>query len=395
MKTLRLFAYVLLAFAASPTFAWNGLGHKVIADIAWQEISEERRARIVAILRRHPRFDDDFAKRMPADAVEDRWIFQQAATWPDLARSLPGDSRKLYDQPTWHYVNFPLFISPERPLPHVNLSLDYPRGVSKTKWNVGQAIVYCEAAVKSNAEPRVKALAYCWLFHLVGDVHQPMHSTALFCDRFPNGDRGGNSVPVVQGENLHSAWDNLLGRQDRPNDVKREVAELQGRSILWNVARATDVKAWIEESHELAKSFAYSPTILDAVAQPGELTKISLPPEYLRGAGEHARARIVAAGVRLATMLEAVPISSAEAKLVETDTKAKAEAEPPRHSPRPIFRPRRVAESAAPVAGVGLSHWLNTSTNVRHNSSCRHFENTKQGRLCSATEGKACGQCGG
>lgn len=41
------------------------------------------------------------------------------------------------------------------------------------------------------------------------------------------------------------------------------------------------------------------------------------------------------------------------------------------------------------------SHWLNTSSSVRHNASCQYFKNTKKGRLCGPTEGKACGTCGG
>jgi len=134
-------------------------------------------------------------------------------------------------------------------------------------------------------------------------LHQPLHSTALVCERFPNGDRGGNSIPTVQGENLHALWDNLLGRQHRPNDVKREVAELRERPTLWKVDTESGVEAWIQESHELAKSFAYDPAILKAVQQPGELRPINLSESYLKAAGEHARARVVAAGLRLAAQL--------------------------------------------------------------------------------------------
>ncbi len=39
--------------------------------------------------------------------------------------------------------------------------------------------------------------------------------------------------------------------------------------------------------------------------------------------------------------------------------------------------------------------WLNTSSGVRHNERCEYFKNTKKGRLCGPTEGKACGICGG
>ncbi len=42
-----------------------------------------------------------------------------------------------------------------------------------------------------------------------------------------------------------------------------------------------------------------------------------------------------------------------------------------------------------------LSHWINSSSGVRHNSSCKYFRNTKRGRLCGPNEGRPCGICGG
>src|SRR5688572_19032581 len=92
---------LVIAFAALPVHAFNALGHKTIAALAWDELPPATRAHIVATLRRHPRFDDDFSRRQPAglaEADEDEWIFQHAATWPDLARGLPGEARKTYDR---------------------------------------------------------------------------------------------------------------------------------------------------------------------------------------------------------------------------------------------------------------------------------------------------------
>jgi len=52
------------------------------------------------------------------------------------------------------------------------------------------------------------------------------------------------------------------------------------------------------------------------------------------------------------------------------------------------------AKKKAPPAATG-EHWLNTSSNVRHNSTCKHFKATKRGRLCGPDDGKPCGICGG
>jgi hypothetical protein len=115
---------------------------------------------------------------MPADVADaDRWIFQHAATWPDLIRG-----QHEYDHPTWHYVNFPYYIDGQPAPPGLNLRGLYPTRLDLDKWNVTQAVKHCQTTLNGDASPSDKALAYCWLFHLVGDLHQPLHSTALVCE---------------------------------------------------------------------------------------------------------------------------------------------------------------------------------------------------------------------
>lgn len=41
------------------------------------------------------------------------------------------------------------------------------------------------------------------------------------------------------------------------------------------------------------------------------------------------------------------------------------------------------------------TYWLNTSSNTRHNSTCKWYEATKRGRRCGAGDGDPCGDCGG
>lgn len=61
---------------------------------------------------------------------------------------------------------------------------------------------------KNTAE---RALFSRYVVHLVGDIHQPLHSVALFNQTYPKGDLGGNSEKVIltntSTSNFHSYWD--------------------------------------------------------------------------------------------------------------------------------------------------------------------------------------------
>lgn len=54
------------------------------------------------------------------------------------------------------------------------------------------------------------------------------------------------------------------------------------------------------------------------------------------------------------------------------------------------FRARK-----APKPAAQATYWLNTSSGVRHNQTCEHFDNTKRGRICGPDEGRPCKECGG
>jgi hypothetical protein len=62
--------------------------------------------------------------------------------------------------------------------------------------------------LKNTAE---RALFARYVVHLVGDIHQPLHSVALFNETYPKGDLGGNSHKVILTDsstsNFHSYWD--------------------------------------------------------------------------------------------------------------------------------------------------------------------------------------------
>src|SRR5262245_58938940 len=107
---------LICTLAVSPVQAWNATGHRIIASIAFRRLAPDEQATVVAILKRHPRFGQDFDEQMPAEiragneATRNEWLFQQAALWPDTVRSGPAEKR-AFNRSEWHYVNVPHFLT--------------------------------------------------------------------------------------------------------------------------------------------------------------------------------------------------------------------------------------------------------------------------------------------
>jgi len=194
-----LLATVFCCLLINPAFAWNFVGHEVIARIAWDRITPEARESIVAILRQHPALEHDLLKGMPADFGDaDLFAFMVAATWPDIIRDKANPWNATHHHSVWHYINIP--IIPEG----TDVTLLRGAVTGPMEWvegtdpaNVVQALQKC---VTDLADPNLpgpeKAIALSWYLHLAGDLHQPLHAGTLFDARFPEGDRGGNGSMV-------------------------------------------------------------------------------------------------------------------------------------------------------------------------------------------------------
>lgn len=92
---------------------------------------------------------------------------------------------------------------------------------------------------------------------------------------------------------------------------------------------------------------------------------------------------------------------SDDKKLSDLEIKAKAATIglwADKNAPMPPWDYRASQKQTAAVKkgeSVPLGYWLNSTSNVRHNSTCRYYSNTSKGRKCNADEGKTCGICGG
>jgi hypothetical protein len=157
--------------------------------------------------------------------------------------------------------------------------------------------------------------------HLVGDIHQPLHCMDGFDAQNPKGDTGGNNIltvdPITHAGNLHSFWDDVLGKGTRPTGghlrldldaVKAsEVTSTLGSISLPTDATEVDFQKWADESHKLAVEDAYGELHFTVVPGPhGQETadSVNIDEDYEAMATRIARKQVCLAGHRLAALLK-------------------------------------------------------------------------------------------
>jgi hypothetical protein len=230
-------------------------------------------------------------------------LFMLAARWADDVRRQDGEQ----DRPRWHYINFPFKPGGEPD----NIDPKPPHPV-----NILSALAENERIVRSQAPPEQRAIALAWLFHLVGDVHQPLHTAQLFTREYPTGDRGGNEICVrVEPDraplDLHRLWDGLITSSNNVNRLRRIASQLRSRFPRAGLTelRSIDPESWAIESYEGAVQIAYQNGNLRGTPKGQhhdcrEITDVAvLPNGYAATARPVADRRVVLAAYRLASML--------------------------------------------------------------------------------------------
>lgn len=305
------FALAVVAAVGSvgPVLAWNDKGHMVVARLAWKEMTEAERDKVFSILEKHPHFAEFLKAQRPANIPEKEWVFMRAATWSDWVRSGPP-ARRAFHRGAEHFVNLP-FVHPEG-------AVTPPKAADT---NVVTAITDHKNKARMATSQEQRAVDTTWVFHLVGDIHQPLHCVALFGPDFPNGDRGGTKAQF-RLENrlvpLHSFWDGLLGRPTTLSSIGGTVNEIETminsspelkKAVLADIAANTTPAKWAEEGLEAAKKHAYLNGALPLVnvdddPDVGDIARA--PAGYEEDCGEVARVAAFKAGKRLAAALREI-----------------------------------------------------------------------------------------
>ncbi|OAF01156.1 phospholipase [Bradyrhizobium centrolobii] len=308
LRLWQLLAIFVVFGLSRPAQAWWDAGHMQIAYVAYKHLDASVKDKVDALLR----LNKDYAK-WTAEAPDDRtakmFAFVHAASWADDIKTEPyhytrdkADGATAgqnigyndhYQHAYWHFkdTNF----SPDAtPLPPVN-PVDI---VTQLK------LMIAALPESSGASDDIRSYDLVWILHLVGDAHQPLHAVGRFTKQIPDGDSGGNAELVIPatGETiaLHAYWDSVFGGYVSPYgavfdaDAKGGLSSL---SVNQTSAQIADPQAWIDESFELAKQYAYASPVSSAD------NAVLLSRDYETNARNIARSQAALAAARLAKLI--------------------------------------------------------------------------------------------
>jgi len=255
MKTriLRFAVVVVSLFSISIfSYGWGKTGHHIIVDVAKSYVSKN--------------VQDSVSKYL-GDMT-----WEAASTWMDEQR---GDSQYDYMK-KWHYIN-----------------IDKGSQYDSTYENGNNVVKQLEIAIKNlkNRSTLTKEevnLNLKVLFHLMGDLHQPLHVGY-------GNDRGGNDIKLTYNGkqfNLHRIWDTEIieSKKNTTEDVLGLLSKTSNRKIKKMVKG--DPILWLNQTRKtLDVVYTYTDVISD---------------EYINRSYPVAENQLLRGGVRLGNVLNEI-----------------------------------------------------------------------------------------
>ena len=276
-RTQRVIVLVILLLSFSlPTFAWDEVGHKITAYIAWQRMTPATRAAVIKTLLAGPEDSGlpSYYMSYGSQSEDTRKMdyFVLMATWADFIKDKNLKTRNSrYSMSNWHYTDTFWEMKDGHAVP---VTLDEPGGLAIQK------IMDFDTVIRGSAKDAEKAVAIAWLIHLIGDIHQPLHASSQVTAKNPKGDQGGNlfyltpkGTPRDRQVNLHSFWDGIV-EQKRANSrdlcdadyiypVANEIMKKYPYDKLKDRMKDDQFEAWMNESYAIATTFVYAGLVPD------------------------------------------------------------------------------------------------------------------------------------
>jgi nuclease S1 len=275
-------------------FAWGDVGHEIVGVIAYARLTPAVKKKVDALLA---------ADKDNLTAPD----FVSRTTWADKYRDSDRQTTRIRYEATrnWHFVDIEIVDGDI-----ASACNHHPKLPQGTVASTGPAIAcladkidqfIAELGNAALAKPE-KILALKFSLHLIGDLHQPLHTA-------DNKDRGGNDIPVLSSDgaiptNLHSYWDNhlvqRLGNDSRAVGASLNKQITKARADDWSKGTPTD---WAKESFRQAKNVVYNFADTQQFFDDHGNKGVRLDASYDNRALPVVRDQLSKAGVRLAAVL--------------------------------------------------------------------------------------------
>ena len=300
---------IVLAFPLAG-FGWDDVGHKTTAYLAWQQLTPAVREQVAKILQSAPE-DSNLSAYFMGDArplaVGQMEHFMIASTWADIVRDRKFKERfDEYHKSNWHYSD--TFWTTEGGQVKILEKSGEEGGRAVERLFEFEKVL--KDASESDAE---KAIALAWILHLVGDLHQPLHTSARVTETEPKGDQGGNlflltppGTPRDKQENLHWFWDSIIVRNvergescdtDFIPQIAKTITKKYSAAKMQNRLKLGDYNDWQQEGVRLAQTEVFS----------ADLKRFETPSDkYKKKAFSLAQERMALAGYRMGATLNRI-----------------------------------------------------------------------------------------
>lgn len=324
---MKLFVFVLAVstFLTLPVCAWNNVGHRTIAELAWRQMTADERKGASDLLKQHPHYKELLARDFPKGVDHDEWVFLNAAVWPDWVRPAKSGQDKKPESITQydvypHGIGYPFLRSGE-----TNQALLNDFFIAKP--NAEMVLANSLATLRDEkASAHDRAVSLCWVLHLMGDLHQPLHTANQVTKEKPRGEGLGGSHIVLDPRNrshdkrtnLHSFWDQLPGVTLGYETISKLADQLMNDPALKPTSleeyrEDKTIASWVQEGYRASVDFAYSEKHVQYVYE-DDLRSKKIPASeipilstgYIEQAQKVAHKRLVLAGQRLADELKQV-----------------------------------------------------------------------------------------
>jgi len=250
---------------------WGEEGHKIVAQIANDMLSSS-------------------ASNLVVQYIGSQYTLVEIAPWPDKYRET---SEGAWSEPC-HFVDMP------KGSIHFNLQADCPGCCVVVAINNYTNLLTQDVPnpTPCDFDDGVEPCPLEFLVHYVGDAHQPLH--VGWAD-----DRGGNDVKVNffgTSTNLHAVWDTGMiekwttSYEDAATELEQFIAN--NPALVEQFESDTDSSDWADESFQYVRTVCYNYTLQNGVPY--------LYDDYYNDNLPIVKLRLVAAGVRLGTLLNSV-----------------------------------------------------------------------------------------